>query len=92
MTAVDLIASLAGNVEVVSDHSELEDLFPGSVIYANTPHHDFPVFLVKDLSEKTYLGSPCEWFTFCTQNVEILLMEDTFPRLPALIIMRGVPL
>lgn len=85
----DLITRLAGDVEIVRSQEDLDDLPPGSVIYTSTPHHDAPVLLVKDICEKLYLGSPCEWFTFSTRAVEILLMEDTFPRLPALLLVRG---
>lgn len=89
MSVPGLIADFAGGLNIIVTPEELDDLPPGSVIYAQTPHHDSPVLLVKDLAEKLYLGSPCEWFTFATRAVEILLMEDTFPMLPALLVVRG---
>lgn len=76
---------------LVASQDDLDDLPNGSIIFCEHTESDGePYFLIKDESERLYLGAPWDWFQFETNwNVEIVLLEDVTPVLPAIIIFRG---
>lgn len=91
MTNSESLRQALADLPLALTKDDLQDLPEGSIIFCETSDSVGEcMFLVKDECEMLFLGSPCEWFAFDTKSCEIILMDDVFPVLPAIIIVRGL--